>query len=248
MADTHIHVMSTLLDAATHAERERALLPRLARDEQARYVGFSAAARRHTWLAGRALMLAALEQALGAADPAALLTGSHGGPRYAAADVHLNLSHSGGLLVVALAPLPVGVDLERPRERAVVREAARIFCPEEAQALEVLPESGRLESFYTLWTLKEAACKAAGLTVWDGLRRACFDLEGRHCRLAPPFPPGPWGFMHGGLAPHWRLALAWLGEAGTPRISCRRWQDGGWTGETLLGPVFLHSGQRAALS
>ena len=248
MVDIHIQVMSTLLDATAHASREQTLLPRLARGEQARYAGFGALARRQTWLAGRALMLAALEQTLGAADPAALLTEPHGGPRYAAADIQLNLSHSGGLLVAALAPSPVGIDVERPRERAVVQEAARIFCPEEAAALAAMPEHARLMRFYTLWTLKEAACKAAGLTVWDSLRRACFELEAGRCRVGPPFPPGPWGFLHAGLAPDWRLALAWQGEAGVPRISCRRWQDGGWTSETLLGPVFLHNGQRAALS
>jgi phosphopantetheinyl transferase len=248
VADTHIQLMSMRLDVAIHAERERELLPRLAREEQARYADFRAAARRQTWLAGRALLLAALEQALGAAEPAALLTEAHGGPRYTASDLHLNLSHSGGLLVAALAPLPVGVDLERPRERALVHEAARIFCPEEARALDELPEIERLAGFYTLWTLKEAACKAAGLTVWDSLRRACFDLKGGHCRVEPPFPPGPWGFMHGSLEPDWRLALAWQGEAGTPHISCRRWQDGRWGAETLLGTAFLHGGQRAALS
>lgn len=203
------------------------LLPRLAPPEQARYRSFGAERRRVGWLAGRALLLAALEQALGRVDPAALATAPEGGVRYAAARLHLNLSHGGDWLAAAIAGTPVGVDVEEPRPRALVGEAARLFCPAEAAALASLPETERRVQFYRLWTLKEAASKAAGLTVWDGLRNACFDLTARRARLTAPFPAGEWRFLQAALAPGCLLALAWHGAAEVEhlQLGAGGWQD-----------------------
>src|SRR5579871_3533059 len=128
----HAHIHLAPLDAAAHADRERALLPRLAAAEQARYRAFSADTRRRTWLAGRELLLAALAHAQGDADPELLLTAEHGGLRYGEGHVHLNLSHSGEWLAAAVAPVPVGIDIEQLRLRAVTGQAAKVFCPREA--------------------------------------------------------------------------------------------------------------------
>jgi 4'-phosphopantetheinyl transferase len=219
------------LDTAAHAVRERELLPRLAPAEQARYRGFSAEMRRQSWLAGRELLLSALVHARGEADPSELLTEDHGGVRHGRAELRLNLSHSGGWLAAAVASVPVGIDIERLRPRAVASQAARVFCPEEAARL--AREADPLPLFYRLWTLKEAACKAAGLTIWDALHHACFDLETGHCRLAPPFPPGPWHFIYGDFAPDWRLALALHG--GSPEVDCWRREAAVWAPMTLTG-------------
>jgi phosphopantetheinyl transferase len=229
LAHAHIHLAA--LDSAAHAERERSLLPQLAPAEQDRYRAFSAETRRHTWLAGRELLLATVVHAQGEATPAALLTAEHGGVRYADGSVHLNLSHSGDWLAAALAPVPVGIDIERLRPRAITTQAARVFCPQEAQHL--AQEADPLPLFYRLWTLKEAACKAAGLTIWDALHQVCFDLVAGRCTLTPPFPPGPWHFIYGDFAPDWRLALALRGEL--PEVSCWRRDGAGWAAMTLSG-------------
>jgi phosphopantetheinyl transferase len=221
-----IRLFTASLDAAGHGERERLLLPRLAPGEQARYSAFGATRRRMAWLAGRALLLSALEHTQAQADPAALVTAEDGGVAYRAAALHLNLSHGSGHLAAALASVPVGVDVERVRPRAVAGEAARLFTPTEAVWLAALPESGRLTAFYRLWTLKEAACKAAGLTVWDGLRHARFDLAGREARLESPFPGGEWSFMDSAHAPDARLALAWRG--GAAKVEHWHREDSGW--------------------
>jgi len=228
-ADIHL----APLDTAAHADRERRLLPRLATAEQARYRGFSAETRRQTWLAGRELLLAALVQAQGRADPALLLTAEHGGVRYGDGRTHLNLSHSGGWLAAATASVPVGIDIERVRPRAVTGQAAKVFCPKEsallAQATDPLP------LFYRFWTLKEAACKAAGLTIWDALQRACFDMETGRCSLAPPFPTGSWYFVYGDFAPDWRLAVGLCGASGAPEVACWSRDGAAWSRMELSG-------------
>jgi phosphopantetheinyl transferase len=237
-----IRLFTARLDAAGHGARERTLLPRLAPPEQDRYRTFGAERRRVSWLAGRELLLSALEHALGRADPGALATAPEGGVRYTAADAHLNLSHSGDWLASVLAPFPAGVDLEQPRPRAVVQQAGRLFCSVEAAALAALPEPARLPQFYRLWTLKEAASKAAGLTVWDGLSHACFDLAARRARLAPPFPAGEWSFLQAGLAPDCLLALAWRSGAAEMRHLQRG--AGGWQ-VTSLGEAVSLRGETA---
>jgi phosphopantetheinyl transferase len=217
------------MDPARHAAREHELLPRLAPQEQARYRAFGTEARRRSWLAGRELLCAAVTRALGEVDAAALLTQDSGGVGYAGDGVYLNLSHSGDWFAAACSTSPVGIDIERVRPRAVTMQAARVFCAGEAAALE--RDADPLTGFYRLWTLKEAACKAAGLTVWDSLQHVCFDLGAGRCRLTPPFPGGAWHFVQGSFAPGWQLALALHG--GAPRIDCWRRNGTGWRGVGL---------------
>ena len=230
-------ILLSELDSSAHAARERELLPHLATQEQARYRDFAAEARRRTWLAGRELLCAAVARALGEVETAALLTEDGGGVRYAAGKLHLNLSHSGGWLAAACAEVPVGVDIEQVRPRAVTTQATRVFCAGEAAALE--RDADPLTGFYRLWTLKEAACKAVGLTVWDSLRHVCFDLEAGRCHLSAPFPGGDWQFMHASFAPGWRLALALRNLGAVPSVSCWQRRATGWHALALPDAGFV---------
>lgn len=228
---SHVDIHLAPLEETSHAERERGLLPQLAPAEQARYRAFGAEVRRRTWLAGRELLLQALAHACGEAEPSLLLTAPQGGVCYADSPLHLNLSHSGTWLAAAVAPVPVGVDIERLRPRAVATQAARLFCPNETGRLAADPDS--LATFYRLWTLKEAACKAVGLSVWDALHNACFDLETGHCTLTPPFPRGPWRLIYATFATDWYLAVAL--RAAECELSCWRRERGGWISVTMSG-------------
>lgn len=233
------HILFCELDPVGHERLERVVLPLLAPDEQARYRSFSSETRRHAWLTGRELLLAAHVSFIGEPDTHALLTDSNGGVRYAHGGVYLNLSHSGGLFAAAISDVPVGVDIERIRPRAVTTQAARVFCAGEAAALQRGPDP--LAGFYRLWTLKEAACKAVGLSIWDALGGACFDLEAASCRLDEPFPSGPWRFMYAGVAPDWRLGLA-LRSGGTVQVDCFRRRNGAWEGQALMDMKFVAAG------
>lgn len=63
---------------------------------------------------------------------------------------HLSVSHSAGELFLALAPFPIGVDIElrRPVSHRVAR---RFFDPRERDA-----------DFFFVWTAKEAVSKISG--------------------------------------------------------------------------------------
>jgi 4'-phosphopantetheinyl transferase len=233
------------MDPGAHGARERELLPRLAPQEQARYRAFGAEARRRFWLAGRELLCTAVARLAGEVDAAALLTEDHGGVRYAKHGLHLNLSHSGDWFAAACATSPVGIDIEQVRPRAVTTQAERVFCAGEAEALE--RGADPLTGFYRLWTLKEAACKAAGLTMWDALQHVCFDLGTSACRLTPPFPAEAWHFMHGSFAPAWRLALAQRGSAAAPRIACWRRNGTHWNRAELSDLAYVAGGEAEPL-
>lgn len=82
------------------------------------------------------------------------------------AGLHLNLSHSQGLLACAVFHLPVGVDLE-VRRAARLRDVAglsELVCSEQEQSwLAGLPDEGaRQSAFLQLWTRKEAYFKWQG--------------------------------------------------------------------------------------
>ena len=76
---------------------------------------------------------------------------------------HFNLSHSGMIVLAAVGPEPVGIDVESVRPLSkMMRIAARFFSEKERSYLETKPEHQRLEAFFDLWTLKESYIKAVG--------------------------------------------------------------------------------------
>jgi 4'-phosphopantetheinyl transferase len=78
-----------------------------------------------------------------------------------------NLSHSGELVLVALAHgRTIGIDVERIRKDMAQAEIARrFFSPRECAALAGLTPDKQCEAFFACWTRKEAYLKARG----DGL-------------------------------------------------------------------------------
>ena len=79
--------------------------------------------------------------------------------------LHFNLSHSGDFALIAVSPqTPVGVDIERHRERiSWERIAQRFFTPREVSAMQSSAD------FYRLWVMKEAVLKAIGTGLRGGL-------------------------------------------------------------------------------
>jgi 4'-phosphopantetheinyl transferase len=238
---TSVEIM--LMDSASSelTVLERDLLPRLHPLEQSRYRSFTHDRRRRSWLAGRALILAALSQHTGSVEAAELRTDDSGGVLYKDGALKISLSHSQDLMGAALSTARIGLDLEWPRPRPALSAVARQFSPAETAGLDALPSTSRHERIYALWTLKEAACKAAGLSIWEGLRNARFDLSAGSFELSPPFTVGDWSFLHAGLAGGARLALA-VREAAAPVAACwRLTAPGQWGREALVQPAFMYA-------
>jgi 4'-phosphopantetheinyl transferase len=93
--------------------------------------------------------------------------GPHGKPELAdglKAKLSFNLSHSGDLVIFAIANgLEVGVDIEEIHPIADLEATAATFLSTgELAELEAFPKAIRLEQFFSLWTCKEAILKASG--------------------------------------------------------------------------------------
>ena len=147
--------------AAVDADRLVDLLPA---DERARAAGIASREARTRFVAARATLRAALAELTGAeADSFEFVAGPHGKPRLGDGP-RFNLSHSGGLALVAIAmDRDVGVDVEEIRPRARLDAIARrCFSPAEHDALTRCPADDRLQLFYDTWTAREALAKATG--------------------------------------------------------------------------------------
>lgn len=133
--------------------------------------------RRAERLAGRALLRYALEQYTGHSAASLSLRVTREGKPECENGPAISLSHSGDVLVCAVADRgAIGVDVEtRTPNTSVGALAAQYFTPFETAWLESAPDS----RFQMLWVLKEAYLKALGVGLAGGLR----SLE---CRIAPP--------------------------------------------------------------
>ena len=76
---------------------------------------------------------------------------------------HLSLSHTSSLVAVALAPFPVGVDVEPiGRTKHIDDVARKMFSPQEADDIVSLAGDEKKLRFTRYWTLREAFYKMAG--------------------------------------------------------------------------------------
>jgi len=106
--------------------------------------------------------------------------GKHGKPFVAGTQLEFNLAHTGTALLLGVSRgIALGVDLESThrKTRPATELAWRFFTPAEAEALETLPESERQTAFLRLWCAKEAAVKASGDGIANGLHRVEFALD-----------------------------------------------------------------------
>jgi len=161
--------------------------------------------------------------------------GAHGKPELAwpRAPLHVNLSHSGDLALVAVsAHRPVGVDVEVvPRSVDAGRLAARYYPGVEA---DLVARAGgpadQLDRFIHLWVRKEACVKAAGARLLRGLR---LPVVGTGATVLVRDPtgvlPGPYLVRDLVVPPGFRAAVALAG--GRSFRVVRRW----WSAESLPG-------------
>lgn len=142
----------------------------LSADEHERAARLRFADARQRFIAARATLRAVLGQHTGIApDRLVFATGAFGKPVLAGLEnpPHFNLSHSGDLVLIAIADRPVGVDVETRRPLDSMAQMIDLaFTDTERAALASLNGADRSAAFFDLWTRKEAVTKARG----DGFR------------------------------------------------------------------------------
>lgn len=157
---------------------------------------------------------------------------SHGRPRLAAGAVadagadlpHFSVSRSEGWAAVAVAPVPVGVDVEDPGRAVDAAEIVPVLSPVERRWA-----AGRSTGdLLALWVVKEAAGKAMGIGI-VGVE-ACSVVAGEDDDLAG------WRTVAGAAAGTWSVtrvdapgAVVAVGVAGDPRPVRPFGGDGAWS-------------------
>lgn len=168
----------------------------LTADELAQGRRFYFAADRHRHRVTRALVRSALSRYV-AHPPQAwrFASGAHGKPCLvdapaAAQRLAFNISHTAGLVVVAIAAGgALGVDVENLQRVPKLALADRYFAASESRALRRLPAAAQQFRFWELWTLKESYVKARGMGLAIPLDHFLFHLETKGS-VAIEFGPG----------------------------------------------------------
>ncbi|MFI8345174.1 4'-phosphopantetheinyl transferase family protein [Streptomyces sp. NPDC085639] len=167
--DTTAHILGghrtqdalTVLDAGEREKAARLRLPGL----------------RHRYLAAHLGVRVLLGGYLGLSPQAVPLTREdcpccgepHGRPAVTGNPLHFSLSHTGDIAYIALAALPVGVDIEKTPSPETVADVIRSLHPDETAELGALPPAERPEALARLWSRKEACLKATGTGLALGL-------------------------------------------------------------------------------
>ncbi len=164
---------------AEHADDALASRRVLDAEESARLDGFVRPADRDAYAVAHVTLRRLLGERLGRTPEAVVLErepcthcgGPHGRPVVPGNEVHFSLSHTNGLVLIALAPAPVGVDVEAVPEASTITDVATQLHPQERAELAGLPAADRAFGFTRCWTRKEAVLKAAGVGLNEDLSR-----------------------------------------------------------------------------
>jgi 4'-phosphopantetheinyl transferase superfamily len=100
----------------------------------------------------------------------AIVRRAGGGPvARGADDIYLSVSHAASASALAVAPFPVGIDLERvdPDFDPLSIDPV-VFGARDLAFVKMQAEAARRDHYYRLWTLKEARLKHLGRTLADG--------------------------------------------------------------------------------
>jgi 4'-phosphopantetheinyl transferase len=164
LAGDEVHVWCAALD-----QPDETYFPLLSAGERTRTRRFRFERERRRFTVGRGILRIILGRYLNIpADELKFQIGASGKPSLADdASIHFNLAHSGELALYAVTrEHELGIDLEEIHPIPDVQQLAeQFFSPLEMAELAALPESKKLEAFFSGWTRKEAYLKARG----DGL-------------------------------------------------------------------------------
>ncbi|WP_330332194.1 4'-phosphopantetheinyl transferase superfamily protein [Streptomyces sp. NBC_00536] len=77
-------------------------------------------------------------------------------------DLHFSLSHSSGIVLIGVASVPIGVDVEKVPTAETARVCTAALHADERAELAEVPECAGTSAFGRLWTRKEAYLKGLG--------------------------------------------------------------------------------------
>jgi 4'-phosphopantetheinyl transferase len=86
-----------------------------------------------------------------------------GGSLARRAELHFSLSHSGSQGLLAIAPTPVGVDIEALPDASMCQQLTALMHPREQVRILSAPEEAQRTLFTRLWCRKEAYLKGIGV-------------------------------------------------------------------------------------
>ncbi|UTH76448.1 4'-phosphopantetheinyl transferase superfamily protein [Chromobacterium sp. IIBBL 290-4] len=222
LPENHIHLWLCLDASINDPDCLECCERMLDKPEQARRWRFHFPKHRHQFLLTRALVRCVLSCYTDVRpEEWTFIQDAYGKPAIAGPEqdqpLHFNVSHTDGLIVVAVARQgTVGVDVENLRREGSTFELANsFFAVPEREWLRALPSADKPRRFFELWTLKEAYVKARG----QGLSIA---LDSFHFRLdadggdilfdAADSDPCRWHFWSWSLFGDYRLALAAMSD------------------------------------
>ena len=118
-----------------------------------------------------------------------ILRDEMGKPYFAECALHFNVSHSGEYLAIAVSELPVGVDIQEPKN---IKDGMfrKVVHPEEA---EFIGENCQ-QDFLRLWVLKESFVKAEGKGLRISLKDYYFEKKNGECLVNYSGQRMPWTF------------------------------------------------------
>ena len=209
-------------------------IAKLSPEEAGRYRQIRSAHAGRQYLAARMLARSTLSRYAGVPEQAWRFTANeHGRPTIdwprEYRDIHFSISHTAGLVVIAIGRIPeIGIDVETLDRDVEIQEIAKSVLAE-AEACELArtaPDAVR-DRFFSFWTLKEAYMKARGLGFSLPPRSFEFaDLEETiSLRCAPDCDPDPrrWQFRLSKPKPEYMMALA-IGYRIVSQIRHFEWQ------------------------
>ena len=100
---------------------------------------------------------------------------------YSDSEICFSIAHSFGMIAVVFSDREVGVDTEKIR-KVNMRIAEKYFSQKEREY--ILSSENPEESFFTVWTLKEAWLKCNGKGLEGGIQSVCFSFDGGNIRCS----------------------------------------------------------------
>ncbi|HWV38890.1 MAG TPA: 4'-phosphopantetheinyl transferase superfamily protein [Vulgatibacter sp.] len=198
--------------------------------ERRRSAAFRAEIDRRRFRAGRVSLRLLLGRILGCSPVRVpLAEGPHGKPVLApdaGVRVGFNVSHSGDLVLVAIARnRELGVDVERHSGVDIHSIASTVFSSREQAALLEMEPSAQADAFFRLWARKEAILKAEGGGFLLPTTTFSVTLARDDARLLEGMDPRRWWLRDLPVPEGYAAALAV--EGGEPQLHL-------WSGEDLV--------------